>query len=370
MFSESVRTNPTVKVKNEVLWINPKLDLPFKLKEGEPSSLGVFVVSSDTHTDCNIRVGIDGFHGRSVYLGRFKIPPSSEGIIYRDVDLKGAGYIELNFRDKDPKVLPISIRDNESTHGLWRIEKGQREIGITEDLTKEKARTNRIAALIALYEIALPDGNKLTINQAKDQGLIHQDETPVIGVRVSRLRDRMSHPYMRRFEVITDAKKIVEEELGYLLSWQEYLMWFSSTMGTNLATVHKADYWHGSPDSHNISPVAEILDFGLGEYSVMKKRSQLTTEEESYYLWRDYQEVVSCVGQMCGMVQYDLAKRSELRVGSNFRHVFQDAYLKVLPNTRIEELVERRHETTIPVRIRHIAQSSINTLVENIRALV
>ncbi len=312
-----------IPVKNSVLWVNPHFDLPFNLKEGEPSELGVFVVGNSSLPDISMVLQVDNYHGRSGFVGRFEFY-DDKVIKYRDLDLKGAGYLSKNLDTGQPEVAPIGRRDEESTWGIWRIEKSQREVGITEDLTERQVRTNRIAAIILLEEIALPDGTKISIAQAQKMGLLHPNEQPIVAPRLYRQRERYEHPDSLITQTVQDSKKFAEEELGTQLSWQEFLVWYSQTSGTNLARVYR-NYWHGSADMHNNTRMAELVDFGLGDASLSKRVPDLSWNVLRNYLENDYETTGKCLGRMVGDVQHTL-KVKDLIPGTQFWAIFQQAF--------------------------------------------
>lgn len=315
---------PEVHVKNKVLWLNPNLQLPFDLTLGQNTPLGMFVVDPKFELPGSFHLGTDSLHGRSGYLGRIMITDTKDNI-YFDHDLKGIGYLNGNLNE-NPTVSPIIIRDRDSTSGLWRLEKAQREVIITEDLITQGVRTYRIGALIGLEEIALPDGSKLSVTEAKSRGLMHPDETPVIGLRVYRFRERVGNLYGPRATMIIDAKNIVEKERGITLGWQEFLVWYSQTLGSNVAAMHKAGYWHGALDPHNVTLAAEIVDFGLGSYSDSKKLIDLSPRDRKAYLYLDYRLAYDCMRQVSSTVQWSLEKADQLVIGTHFGKIFYDAY--------------------------------------------
>lgn len=324
---------PTTKVENEVVWVNNQITSPLDLTIMQSSSLGVFLVGSDSSKVSDISLAVETAHGRSGYLGKYDVV-DKKGIKFPHVDLKGTGYIKSYKRedpeskayDYEPRVEIIGRKDENSTYGIWRRDKAEREITITENINNEGIRTNRIMGLIKINEVSLPDGQIITIEQAKKAGLIHPFEEPVIGVRAYRFRERIQHCYRHSEEFITQAKDEVSQELGRELSWQEYLVWFSETLGQNLAMLHEADYYHGAPEEHNITLAAEIVDFGLGEPTNTKRLNNNAEGTVETLTWFDYKLTRDCVGRMVGNIQWDLDKRSELIPGTHFGEIYRKSY--------------------------------------------
>lgn len=277
---------PAIEVDNRVLWVNPNIYLPFNIKSEFRTDLGVFVVNC-SEIKPRLHLGFDNIHHRAGYLGEIAIADRN-GTVYHDLDLKGVGYV-TNPKGRDYlSVYQIRPRGDNDTWGTWRREKLEREIKITEDLICEGVRTYRIAIAIELKEIALPEGKTITVGQAKDLGMMNKDETPVIGLRVYRDRDRIRHKENDLVSSFTRAKKIIEKELGSELTWEQYCLWFAQTLGQNLAKIHKSGYWHGWVSDHNVTRVCEIIDFGYSEGS--KKLADLPNSEAQQNKARDYSE--------------------------------------------------------------------------------
>lgn len=352
---------PAIPVKNSVLWVNPHFNLPYYLREGEPSELGVFVVGNPSLPNITLVLQVDNYHGRSGLVKRSEFY-DDQGVKYRDLDLKGAAYLEKNLDAGKPEVAPIAIRDEESTWGIWRLEKAQREVGITEDINTQGVRTNRIGALILLEEIALPNGTKISISQAQKQGLLHSDEQPVVAPRLYRQRERYEHPWQLNLEAVPDSKSFAEDELGTQLSWHEFLVWCAQTSGTNLARVYNAGYWHGSADLHNNTRMVELVDFGFGDISSAKRVTELTPGELRAYLEADYRTTGDCLGRLCGDVQHALKVR-DLIPGTRFWEIFLQTFNQ-----------ESRYQMEILRYHRLIPHASLSkkgpTLIDRLKGLV
>lgn len=277
---------PAVEVRNTVVWQNPQIILHFPIETGKPSVFGVFLVNQVLGLKPKLLLEIDNIHHRAGSLGEF---PGGirdrEGNLYHDWDLKGVGYVSNLKSDRGKlMVFPLRRRPKErggseinATWGTWRHEKAIREKEITEDLIKNGVRTYRIAAIIGLEEVAFPNGEVATVEEVKKRGLMFEDEIPVVGLRIYRIRDRIRHLETQSLPLYTRAKDFLEQELGRTLSWDEYAFWFATTLGTNLAKIHQLGYWHGWLSPHNITLACEIVDFGFGEGS--KKLKDLASSE-------------------------------------------------------------------------------------------
>lgn len=257
---------PAIRVENTVLWVNREIILPFNIQEGKPSSLGVFLVNPQEGIQPKLQLGVDNVHHRNGFLGEIIIKDTS-GNLYQDFDLKGVGYVSNPKGKKTLNVFFIRRRGEDDTWGTWRFDKALREKEVVETLVNQGVRTYRMAAIIQIKEIALPNGERIRVKQAKEKGLMNEAEVPVIGLRVYRTRERVRHSEQDSLTFFTKAKEFVEKELKQSLNWEEYIVWFAETLAKNLAKIHECGYWHGMPSPHNVTLACEIVDFGFGEGS-------------------------------------------------------------------------------------------------------
>lgn len=87
-------TLPVENVKNTVVSINPAFpEAPFKLEQGKPTRLGLFFTSSQTKEAKSLTISPEEKEGRSGLLGSI-VFRDKDGLLYRDVDLKGTGYFK------------------------------------------------------------------------------------------------------------------------------------------------------------------------------------------------------------------------------------------------------------------------------------
>ena len=215
-------TRPAVEVENKTYWSNHEINLPFSVNEGVRSTLGLFLVNPDSPVNNKTSLGVQEMHKRTGYFGRVLIRDHG-GVLYRDVDLKGTGFLDIPSGQETLKIFPLVKKGKKETWGTWRKDKALRERDITEDLISHGVRTYRMAAIIDLEQIALPTGELITVQEAKCRGLMNETEEPVVGVRVYRNRDRINHGDQNSLEIYEQAKRDIEDELGRSLSWEEYI---------------------------------------------------------------------------------------------------------------------------------------------------
>lgn len=329
---------PTVGVANEVLWVNSHLEVPFNLEVGKPIELGVMVVNPQTASlDSNLYLGVDSIHGRSGYLGRHPVCDDT-GVMYRDWDLKGVGYIGrimVSSQDRDygtmsqAQIKTVVFKDNYSTYGIGTLSKARREILITEDIHQQGARTNRIAALIGLHKIATPSGALISVDTAKKTGLIHPNAIPVLSLRTYRIRERLEYPTENARYAVWDAKGCAEEELDRDLSWQDFMEWYMTNLGGTMGVINRT-YWHGAADSHNLTMGAEVVDFGLDYGDEQDSKKIINDPESSTRVWFDKRQVSESSREMIGVIRLFVGD-DELQVpswepGTDFMDFLDEGY--------------------------------------------
>jgi hypothetical protein len=272
---------PSVLVDNVVIWKNPYIVSPFNLSEGKPTNLGVFAVNKDASTQDGVSLGAVDGHGRSANLIAAYVTDVDD-ILYRDFDLKGIGLIGNSVDNSQIHVFPISKRNtNGETWGTWKIDTAIREKDLCEELIKNGIRTYRIVAIIELKSIALPDGEIVTIEEAKKRDLLQAEETPCVGIRAYRNRGRVHFSGEgSRLDEFNQAKKMIELELGKDLTWDEYIVWFAMTLGENVGKFHKLGYWHSFLATHNVTLACEIIDIAFNKGSEKLKDYTKNEQEE------------------------------------------------------------------------------------------
>lgn len=256
---EAIETRDSIPVSNEVIYVNDNINLPFDFEIGKEADLARFLTDLKG-TEGKLQLGIDSIHGRSAFLGKIKIG-DKQGNVYTDVDFKGGGYVEWEAGSaKVKKIERFTHVMADETKGLWNKDDAELERDITERLSMAGVRTCRIAAIMKLNEISMPDGTKISVEDAKKQGLVEKDKNPVLGLRLYRYRERIEHEQKRSQKIFERVKKIVEAEIKHNINWDGYIEWFASTLGKNIACMHKAGIRSGAISLHNVTLACELLD--------------------------------------------------------------------------------------------------------------
>ncbi len=257
---------PVIPIRNQVLWRNPDVNLPYYVEEGHRTDLGVFLVNHSTGIKPPFYLEVEFSNHR---VGILPTVPVSDrqGNIYYDSDLKGIGYVSAPKGKDKLRVFTIRKRGENDTWGLWNLRKAYREVETTEHLQRQGIRTYRIGAIIKIDEVAFPNGDLLSVEEARERGIINDDEFPIIGLRHFRSKDRVRDDGQESLTKLVRAKDRIEREIGNPLTWEDYIFWFATTIGVNLGKIHNEGYWHGWPSSHNLTLAAEIVDFGFSEES-------------------------------------------------------------------------------------------------------
>ncbi|MDP3793054.1 MAG: hypothetical protein Q8Q89_05000 [bacterium] len=288
---ESRETLPAVEVANEVSWVNNKMNLPFNLKVGEQSRLGMFLTPNPQDGENVFNLEISTSHTRSGILGRV-IFSDKEGRLYRDVDLKGTGYIK-NFGYWNPdktRVGPVVGSYDEvsgeysrfsgfkGTTGIANQELVRRDVNFSEKFLKAGIRTHRVIAVLDLKEIIDKDGKKVSVDEAKERGILSKEDEPVIEVRDFGVRSRVydviivEHKEIA-LKLLSDAKKMVAQELNTdpdKFTYDDYFKWLVKTMATNVARMHYNKWVNGYLTEHNITLDGRIVD--LDSVEIFKEK--------------------------------------------------------------------------------------------------
>ncbi|MBU6500307.1 MAG: hypothetical protein KGJ89_00550 [Patescibacteria group bacterium] len=260
--AEGRETLPAVEVKNVVEWVNPHLQLPFDLREGKPSKLGMFLTQEDYPED-GYELEVHRQHKRSGIIGHV-IFKDDEGRLYRDVDVKGIGYAFNDYYNPRLAVRPPvpHERNKESTWGILDEGYARSDIDMSEKFLKAGIRTHRDIALIKLNEIIGSGGRRMGIKEAKEAGNLRSEDEPVVLVRAFGTRMRLEDAYDKR-ELIEDARLLVAQELGLdpkKFNTTDYLIWLTKTTAQNIARMHKHGWLHGYLSDHNITLDGRIVD--------------------------------------------------------------------------------------------------------------
>ncbi|KKS74681.1 MAG: hypothetical protein UV48_C0031G0005 [Candidatus Azambacteria bacterium GW2011_GWA2_42_9] len=214
------------------------------------------------HSGVDMRVKVMDHHFRSALLGRV-IFQDNKGRMYRDVDIKGIGPIHmtwLNVRKLEPQSAR-HLKRGQTPYGFtdWKFAETDREM--SEFFLEKGLRTSRVLAVVRLNEIIDEDGDKISINKAKERGYIKTTTEPVLEVRAFGTKARITDA---NETALTDAKKMIAQEFGrpeLEKDNSEYLNWFSETLAKQLAIIHNNGYWHGYLTEHNITLDCRIVDF-------------------------------------------------------------------------------------------------------------
>lgn len=291
-------------VANTVTVVNPDLSLPFSIEIGKSASIGIFAESALNENPIDIPPGKRVLqrlphHMRSAL---FLSEPFSDkdGGWYRDIDIKGVGYLGLPTQlgeswiaivsrpgqrkdkpDEDGRYERYGLLDKPTAYYDYEWEK---------KFTKAGVRTVKTVAITDLHELIV-GRKKISLDEAIKNGTIDPDFNPVIQARafgtLARVRDLQDFHRLEWVEelakkhkeeigisndmtnyqatsdmLLRDAKKLVAHELGKeTISDKEYLEWFARTLGENVAIIHKNGWQHNYLHDQNITLDCRIADF-------------------------------------------------------------------------------------------------------------
>lgn len=338
-------TLPAVEIKNEVTWVNPAFEdhLPFKLERYKPAKLGLFLTPEGKEED--FQVEVVPVHGRSAILGRV-IFRDNEGRLYRDIDIKGLGASLVGGRYRTGEsekgiykvkiVKPVEFREpsgfeSAAAEGILDLESARASRDKEEEFLRAGIRTSRSIAFIKPEEIVDKEGQKISVDEAKKQGMIPEEMNPVLLVRafgtrarVSDLRDKVSD--LQDSALLRDAKRLVAQEFGFdekSFSDDDYFEWFAKTLGENVGRMHREGFVHNYLTGHNVTADCRIVDLdsvqSVKEGSIIDYRS-------------DIDRVLSYAIHDLALVEVQKSKKNNITLRVRLEKIFEAAYEKELGN--------------------------------------
>ncbi len=309
------KTLPAVEVRNEVVWVNDKVAMPFVFEEGKPSKLGVFLTPKPKEGEPTFSLGVMDEHFRSGNLGKVIFQDKENPKLqYRDIDLKGVGGTAKDIDTKEQRVEPLYDKTRKKIPyggGIWGIMNpypAEYDRDMSEMFIKKGLRTHRVLAIIKLKELVDPEGNKITLKKAAERGYIKTTTRPVIEIRAFGMKNRINDAFIDGDKKINlertlkDARGMVAKELGTnseAFSTKDYLDWFVKTLGEQVAILHRNGYRHGFLTAHNITLDCRIVDLDSVEF--IEEKSDKEKEE---YISRDLKFVKTTLGYFVSMLGF------------------------------------------------------------------
>lgn len=250
---------PTVAVDNEVVWVNEEILLPFKIELGTRCNLGIFL----SPTDIGDALPLTGMkkHGRSGLVARV-VFKDKDGRLYRDVNAKGAGGIQ-DEEDGTYSVVPLGYGEEMETgsYGISDWQYAEQDRVKSEFLLKKGLRTHRTIAILKLKELLTYGGTKISVEDAQELGYLNEGEQPVIQLRAYGTQARIDNASDQEFALTKDAIALVGQEIGRKnLEVTEYLRWFATTLGEQIAIMHTWNHCHRFLIGHNVTLDCRITD--------------------------------------------------------------------------------------------------------------
>lgn len=345
-------TLPALEVNNIAVWVNPAFEnLPFKIEEGKSTNLGIFLtpkpeIHSANETIQQAKLMPEEISGRSILFGEFEFK-DKEGRLYRDVDLKGTGTF-LKTETGQYVVGEIRKRGNNpelEAKGLMNYNGALKSKDCAEIFLSNGIRTNRVIAILDLKEIINKEGNKISIEKAKEIGIIPEAMRPVIMIRAFNTKERID--YIKRISTekekqramlaLDDAKTLVAQELHRNpsdFSLNDYLKWFAETLGEQIAKIKKVGFYSGNLHPQNITLDCSIVD--LEEFQVVEKVFS-KNEREYYYHTHIREQLEQHLSLKKGELTPEIVYRSEFDGAVDSLNVFLQSVENLTHEIRQED---------------------------------
>ena len=323
---------PAIEVDNEVSWVNQGVDTPFNLKLGESSKLGLFLIKNPKQATFHV-VAKDN-HFRSALLGQVFIKDREHNILYRDIDLKGMGPIgpDLNVDDLTPGLA----KNRMAVWGFYDNQVALSDADHADYFTNKGLRTYQILAVIDLKEIVDSEGNKISIQEARDKKYIPEDFKPAVQIRAfgtkARITDAISESKNGRHDLIDDARIMVAEELGISVenfSINEYAGWFATTLGKQLSIINNDEYEHGGLHSHNITLDCRIVDLD----NMLSLPDN--TKERVRIIIRDYSYALRSLRQLSKAIKFSDLNVLEIRFKKSYKENLDPEIIALIDKAKI-----------------------------------
>ncbi|OGL90621.1 hypothetical protein A3J36_01585 [Candidatus Uhrbacteria bacterium RIFCSPLOWO2_02_FULL_54_37] len=325
-------TLPVEQVGNEVLWVNPNINAPLKLKEGEESPLGVFLSPTDGKN-----IEVFDRHKRSALAGRV-IFCDQNGNTYRDIGVKGVGYINFDAqrRPSQANLERYKKQKLDMALGLEILTDAEHDRDIGEVFVKAGIRCDRTIAIIKFVEYIDKDAHRHAIDELREAGILLKDETPVASVRAFGVNARVNEggDLKKLNYAYQDARQMVAQELGKPpeeFGWHKYAQWFAETLGKNIGRMLKLGYTHGNLLPADSAPYNVTLDCRIVDKDTVKHYDDAIPEIQIDFDKISAHVIINTLCQQLNTIT-DM-KEGEFEYWSLYK-VFNDAYDEELKASR------------------------------------
>ena len=260
---------PAVYVKSEIIRQNNEPAFHPYIKELEDAPYpGFFLTNSKGDFDIRVRWCLNR-HG----IWKSDIFYDSNGMLHRDIDVKGIGYTR-NYPIRFLSVRLPEMSGDMEMRGVLHNDVATGDLEITEELEELGIRVAKHMAHIELFEMVNQKGEKAPRDYFNNVCYLDFDKVrPTIAFRAMGTTSRVwdlrvsdkTHNGEYVKEIIDDAIGLVSTEVGDELSPSDYVIWFVENMGRQLGKMHKNSIWtdfmaqiHGG--LHNLTLDCRLTD--------------------------------------------------------------------------------------------------------------
>lgn len=266
---------PATQVDNEVVLTNTNAFPALNIEQGSKSPLGVFY--SNNFEDTERLMEVDEYFAQASRMGKYgkMIFSDNEGRLYRDITVKGIGGYKRKFnpREKDPKikltsVVPPNQKIHPSSLGVGNMWDAVKDVELSERLIKAGVRAPRPVAVLKLKEVVIDTDKKVTVEEAKNKGVLAKNEEPAAYIRAFGVETRMNA--LNQIRHFTDFDSMIQDAKNFLRyskllnsdDDQSYLQYLLGTQAKNVKIMHSLNLIHCNLErGQNFTLDGEMLDF-------------------------------------------------------------------------------------------------------------
>lgn len=278
------------------------------------------------------------------------ITQDKEGRRYRDIDGKGFGYLS----NKHKSTFS-------GTPGILNYNAAKKELEVSEEMLKLNIRASRVLSIIRLKQLFNEKGERITIEEAKEKGIIRKTDDPVVELRLMGTNARIQDLFVDHNDYLQDKKRhdlllkdaitIVSQEFGFDIEKfdeEKYMSWFAENLGKQIATMHKNGWVHTGLTDQNITLDGRLVDFATAEH-FSEEKPAIEKFIKSVGYWQDIERAARSLKKFRDTILHYINKKiSDKEFWDNvvtlesLLEIFKETYLRNLNLSSGDEIQVRK----------------------------